>query len=157
MSTVAPATLLPIGQVAERAGLTVATVRYYEELGLIASTRTAGNQRRYARHVLRRLAFVTAARRVGLSLAAVQEALAPMPLDEAPTPDDWRRLSADWSLQVAARVRELQALQTTLQECLGCGCLSLTRCALYNPGDEAAVEGGGSRWMRGASGEGQSA
>ncbi len=143
-----PETHLPIGRVADRSGLSVATVRYYEALGLISSTRTAANQRRYPRHVLRRLAFIAAARRVGLTLARVQDALATLPPDRAPTPDDWRRLGAPWSEQVAARIRELQALQSTLQECLGCGCLSMTRCALYNPDDDAAQEGPGSRWLR---------
>ena len=143
-----PDALLTVGQVAERAGLSTATVRYYEQLGLITSSRTAGNQRRYARHVLRRLAFVAAAQKVGLPLARVRDALSTLPADRAPSPDDWRRLSGPWAEQVAARVRELQALQETLQECLGCGCLSLTRCALYNPGDEAAGEGRGSRWLR---------
>lgn len=146
--------LLPIGQVARRSGLSVPTVRYYEELGLISSTRTGGNQRRYARHVLRRLAFVTAARRVGLSLAQVQDALAGLSADTAPTPKDWERLSKPWAEHVAARIRELQALQNTLAQCLGCGCLSLTRCALYNPADQAATEGQGSRWLREATSEG---
>lgn len=143
-----PESTLAIGQVAERAGLSVATLRYYEELGLISSTRSSGNQRRYHRHVLRRLAFITAARRIGLSLARVQESLAILPTEQAPTPQDWRRLSAPWAKEVAHRIRELQALQTTLQGCLGCGCLSLSRCALYNPDDEAAREGSGSRWLR---------
>lgn len=148
-----PETLLSIGQVADRAGLSVATLRYYEDLGLVTSTRSSGNQRRYPRHVLRRLAFVTAARRVGLTLGEVQEVLGTLPVDRSPTPDDWRRLSGPWAEQVAARVRELQALQDTLEGCLGCGCLSLTRCALYNADDEAAGEGPGSRWLRRAGAE----
>lgn len=140
--------LLAIGDVAHRSGLSIPTLRYYEQLGLIASTRTAGNQRRYPRHVLRRLAFVTAARRIGLSLAQVQNALASLPSDTAPTAQDWQRLSKPWAEHVAARIRQLQALQNTLNDCLGCGCLSLTRCALYNPDDEAAGDGSGSRWLR---------
>lgn len=140
--------LLPIGDVSRRSGLSIPTLRYYEELGLIVSTRTAGNQRRYPRHVLRRLAFVTAARRVGLSLAQAQEALASLPSDTAPTPEDWQRLSKPWAEHVAARIRVLQALRNTLNDCLGCGCLSLARCALYNPADEAALDGSGSRWLR---------
>lgn len=145
--------LLPIGDVARRSGLSIPTLRYYEQLGLIASARTAGNQRRYPRHVLRRLAFVTAARRVGLSLAQAHEALTSLPADTAPTPEDWRRLSKPWAGHVADRIRQLQALQDTLNDCLGCGCLSLTRCALYNPADEAAREGPGSRWLREAHAE----
>lgn len=140
--------LLTIGEVARRSGLSIPTLRYYEELGLIVSTRTAGNQRRYPRHVLRRLAFVTAARRIGLSLAQAQEALASLPSDTAPTPEDWQRLSKPWAEHVAEHIRQLQALQNTLNDCLGCGCLSLTRCALYNPDDEAALAGSGSRWLR---------
>ena len=140
--------LLPIGDVARRSGLSIPTLRYYEQLGLIVSTRTAANQRRYPRHVLRRLAFVTAARRIGLSLAQAQEALASLPSNTAPTPADWQRLSKPWAGHVAARIRQLQALQNTLNDCLGCGCLSLTRCALYNPSDEAALDGSGSRWLR---------
>ena len=140
--------LLTIGEVARRSGLSIPTLRYYEELELIVSTRTTGNQRRYPRHVLRRLAFVTAARRIGLSLAQAQEALASLPSDTAPTPEDWQRLSKPWAEHVAARIRQLQALQNTLNDCLGCGCLSLTRCALYNPADEAALTGSGSRWLR---------
>ena len=142
------AQLLPIGDVSRRSGLSIPTLRYYEELGLIVSARTAGNQRRYRRHVLRRLAFVTAARRIGLSLAQAQEALASLPSDTAPTPEDWQRLSKPWAEHVAARIRQLEALQNTLNDCLGCGCLSLTRCALYNPADEAALDGSGSRWLR---------
>ncbi|GAB2909737.1 redox-sensitive transcriptional activator SoxR [Rhodococcus aerolatus] len=143
-------TLLPIGDVAARSGLTVATVRYYESLGLIGSTRTTGNQRRYPRHVLRRLAFVAAARHVGLTLAQVADALATLPTDAAPTRRDWTRLSAPWRRLVDERIAELERLRGSLDGCIGCGCLSLRRCALFNPGDEAAAEGPGSRWLRDA-------
>lgn len=146
MST--PHPLLPIGEVARRAGVTVATLRYYEQRGLVSATRTAGNQRRYPRWVLRRLAFVAAAQRVGLDLDQVRAALDTLPADRAPTQQDWARLAEPWRRQVADRVRELQALQDTLDGCLGCGCLSLTACALFNAGDEAAAEGPGSRWLR---------
>lgn len=145
-----PNALLTIGEVAHRAGVSVATLRYYEQRGLLTSTRTGGNQRRYPRWVLRRLAFVTAAQRVGLDLAQVRTALDTLPSDRAPTQQDWTRLAEPWRRQVAERVRELQALQDTLDGCLGCGCLSLTRCALFNTDDEAAAEGGGSRWLRDA-------
>lgn len=140
--------MLTIGQVAERSGLTVATLRYYESRGLLVATRTAGNQRRYAPHVLRRLAFVTAAQRVGLDLAEIGALLATLPADRAPTRADWTRLSRPWRARVQARIAALQDLADTLDGCLGCGCLSLQRCALYNPGDQAAAEGAGSRWLR---------
>lgn len=144
------AQLLTIGAVAARSGLPVATLRYYEQLGVVTATRTAGNQRRYPRAVLRRLAFVTAAQRVGLTLAQVKAALDTLPVDRAPAQHDWARLAAPWREQVAARIRELQALQDTLGGCLGCGCLSLTRCALFNADDAAAAQGPGSRWVRDA-------
>lgn len=143
-----PHPLLPIGEVARRAGVTVATLRYYEQRGLVTATRTGGNQRRYPRWVLRRLAFVAAAQRVGLDLDQVKAALDSLPADRAPSQQDWARLAQPWRRQVAERVRELQALQDTLDGCLGCGCLSLTRCALFNAADEAAGEGPGSRWLR---------
>jgi MerR family redox-sensitive transcriptional activator SoxR len=139
---------LTIGETARRAGLSAPALRYYEQRGLIVSARSAGNQRRYPRHVLRRLAFITAAQRVGLSLKEIAELLETLPEGRAPTRADWTRLSRPWRQRVAARIEELQALQDTLDGCLGCGCLSLTRCRLYNPGDEAAREGPGSRWLR---------
>lgn len=139
---------LTIGEAARRAGLSVAALRYYEQRGLVASTRTGGNQRRYPRWVLRRLAFIAAAQRIGLNLDQVKEALDTLPADRAPTQQDWARLSRPWRQQVADRLLELQALQNTLDGCLGCGCLSLTRCALFNANDEAAAEGKGSRWLR---------
>jgi MerR family redox-sensitive transcriptional activator SoxR len=143
--------LLTIGQVAQRADVSIPTLRYYEQLGLVTSTRNTGNQRRYPRHVLRRLAFIAAAQRVGQSLEEIAHALGTLPEDKAPTRRDWTKLSTPWRQQIAKRIQELQALQNTLDECIGCGCLSLTRCAIYNPGDNAALEGTGSRWLRNAS------
>lgn len=142
---------LSIGEVCGRAGLTPATLRYYESLGLLTATRTAGNQRRYPREVLRRLAFVAAGQRVGLSLAEIHDLLARLPEDRAPTRRDWTPLSRPWQQMIEGRIRELRALQDTLDGCIGCGCLSLNRCALFNPRDAAAAEGVGSRWLRKAS------
>lgn len=139
---------LSIGEVCRRAGLTPATLRYYENLGLLNATRTAGNQRRYPRHVLRRLAFVAAGHRVGLTLAQIRELLAQLPEDRAPSQRDWTRLSRPWQHLIAARIAELRALQETLDGCIGCGCLSLSKCALFNTDDAAAAEGSGSRWLR---------
>lgn len=140
--------LLTIGETAHRAGLTVATLRYYEQRQLIESIRTSGNQRRYPRHVLRRLAFIAAAQRVGLELQEVAELLDTLPRGRPPNRADWTRLARPWRQRVQTRIDALQALQDTLDGCLGCGCLSLTRCKLYNPSDEAASEGPGSRWLR---------
>jgi len=148
MPHIAPDELLAIGDLARRAGVTVPTVRYYEERGLIQSTRTAGNKRQFPRHTLRRLAVVAAGQRVGLSLQLIAAALAELPSDRPPTQREWRRMSQGWAATVASRIRELQALQSTLDGCIGCGCLSLGTCTLFNPGDEAAAEGPGSRWLR---------
>lgn len=147
MPAPAPA-LLSVGEVAKRAGVSVPTVRYYEQRGLISSTRSSGNQRRYPRHVLRRLAFIAAAQHVGLTLEQIATPLATLPPDRAPTRRDWTRLSRPWSAMVAERIRQLEALRDSLDGCIGCGCLSLTRCTLFNPDDEAAAEGHGSRWLR---------
>ena len=143
---------LSIGELAARAGVSVPTLRFYESRGLIASTRTSGNQRRYPRHVLRRLAFVAAARRVGLSLEEVARQLATLPEGRAPTRADWSRLARPWRTLLGAKIAELEALQESLDGCIGCGCLSLQRCRLFNPDDEAAAEGTGSRWLREATG-----
>lgn len=140
---------LTIGETARRAGVSVAALRYYEQRGLVQAQRTSGNQRRYPRHTLRRLAFIAAGQRVGLTLEEIGEALATLPADRAPTQLDWTRLSRPWRDQVAARIARLQQLQDTLDSCLGCGCLSLKRCQLYNPGDQADEEGVGPRWLRG--------
>ncbi|MCA1710272.1 MAG: redox-sensitive transcriptional activator SoxR [Actinobacteria bacterium] len=147
-----PDVLLSIGEIAWRAGVTVATLRYYEQRGLISSVRTAGNQRRYSRHVLRRLAFIAAAQRVQLPLQEIATMLGTLPEGRAPTRADWTRLARPWRAHVQGQIDALQALQNTLDGCLGCGCLSLTRCRLYNPGDEASAEGAGSRWLREADG-----
>jgi MerR family redox-sensitive transcriptional activator SoxR len=148
MSTAKPKSMLPIGEVASRAGVSVPTVRYYESRNLITSERTAGNKRVFRRYTLRRLAIIAAGQRVGLTLAEIAEALAELPADKAPTQDDWHQLSTHWALLVARRIRQLERLQGSLDDCIGCGCLSLTKCHLFNPHDEAASEGPGSRWVR---------
>ncbi len=148
MPHIAPLELLSIGDLARRAGVSVPTVRYYDERGLIESSRTAGNKRQFPRHTLRRLAVVAAGQRVGLTLQEIATALSELPPDRAPTQREWRHLSQQWAVMVARRIRQLEALQTSLDSCIGCGCLSLGKCTLFNPDDEAAGEGPGSRWLR---------
>nr|WP_221203750.1 redox-sensitive transcriptional activator SoxR [Modestobacter versicolor] len=140
--------MLGIGEVAARSGVSVPAVRYYETRGLLTSVRDTGNRRRYPRTVLRRLAFVSAAQRVGLSLEEIAASLAELPEGRTPTRADWTRLSRSWRGRVDARIAELEALREDLDGCIGCGCLSLRRCALSNPGDAASAEGPGSRWLR---------
>jgi MerR family redox-sensitive transcriptional activator SoxR len=139
---------LTIGQLAERADISVPTARYYESLGLISSERTSSNQRRYQRGTLRRVAFIVAAQRIGLTLAEIAESLALLPDGRDPTRADWTRLSRPWRAQLDLRITELERLRDKLDSCIGCGCLSLRRCHLYNRGDEAAQDGRGARWQR---------
>ncbi|MFD7653506.1 redox-sensitive transcriptional activator SoxR [Actinosynnema sp. NPDC059797] len=143
--------MLTIGQVAERSGVPHTALRFYEERGLIASERTAGNQRRYARSVLRRLAFIRTAQRVGLSLEDVQQALATLPDGRTPTKTDWSRLSTAWQAELDARIDALQRLRDRLTSCIGCGCLSLRSCYLHNFQDEQAVNGPGAPKLKPAS------
>jgi MerR family redox-sensitive transcriptional activator SoxR len=138
---------LSVGEVAARAGLAPSAVRWYESQGLISSSRTAGGARRYPRSVLRRLAFVRAAQNVGLSLAEVRAALGTLPEGRTPTARDWSRLSAGWRSRLDEQIAALTQLRDGLDSCIGCGCLSLDRCALSNPGDLAAREGPGARWL----------
>jgi MerR family redox-sensitive transcriptional activator SoxR len=139
---------MTVGETASRAGITVPALRYYEERGLVHSQRTAGNQRRYKRQSLRRLAVIAAGQRVGLSLDQIKAALDELPTDKAPSQSDWTAMSRRWAGLVARRIRELQVLESSLENCIGCGCLSLGRCSLINPDDAAAAEGSGSRWAR---------
>lgn len=134
---------LTIGEVAHRSGVAQTALRFYEERGLISSTRTSGNQRRYDRAVLRRLAFIRAAQRVGLSLEQVSDALSTLPADHAPTKADWTRLSRRWREELDARIDGLQRLRDRLTGCIGCGCLSLRTCKLQNPDDIFAEHGPG--------------
>lgn len=139
---------LSIGQVAERSGVPHTALRFYEEKGLIGSERSAGNQRRYARSVLRRIAFIRAAQRVGLSLEDISSALSTLPVDHAPTKADWARVSRDWQYELDARIDALQRLRDRLTGCVGCGCLSLRSCGLYNNDDELSRFGPGAGKLR---------
>ena len=139
--------LLTIGEVAARSGLAPSALRYYESQGLIEATRTPGGARRYARTVLRRLAVIRAARNVGLSLPEIRSALGTLPDGRPPTVRDWARLSEDWRDRLDEQIAALTRLRDGLTSCIGCGCLSLERCALSNPGDIAAGEGPGARWL----------
>ena len=142
---------LTIGQVAERSGVPHTALRFYEEAGLITAERTAGNQRRYARAVLRRLAFIRTAQRVGLSLEQIKDALAELPGGRPPTKTDWARLSRSWRTELDTRIDALQRLRDRLTSCIGCGCLSLRSCALHNREDEMADLGPGALKLKAAS------
>lgn len=139
--------LLTIGEVARRAGIASSALRYYEREGLVTAVRSAGGQRRYSRSVLRRLAFVRAAQNVGLSLDEIRDALATLPESRTPTKADWARLSRSWRARLDEQIAGLEALRDGLTSCIGCGCLSLRRCALSNPGDAAADSGAGARYL----------
>jgi len=142
--------LLTIGEVARRSGVASSALRFYEERGLITSMRAGSGHRRYPRPVLRRIAFIVFAQRVGLTLEEIGRELARLPGDRAPTRRDWSRLSSSWSARIDERIAELERLRAGLTECIGCGCLSLERCRLANPGDRAASRGGGPRyWIDG--------
>lgn len=138
---------LSVGDVARRSGIAVSALHFYERKGLISSLRTAGNQRRYARDVLRRLAVIRVAQRVGMPLEAVARAFETLPQGRAPTKADWARLSARWQQELEERIHMLQLLRDELTGCIGCGCLSLKRCRLANPDDVLGERGDGPmRW-----------
>ncbi len=134
---------LTIGQVSERTGVATSALRYWEALELIGSVRTPGNQRRYERATIRRVSFIRAAQRVGLTLEEIRDALATLPDSRTPTARDWAKLSAAWRGRLDEQIRRIEALRDRLDGCIGCGCLSLTTCALSNPGDELASLGPG--------------
>lgn len=125
--------------------MSVATVRFYEQQGLVSSVRTAGNQRRFERHMLRRIAIVRAGQRFGLTLAEIGEALATLPDDHPPTKRDWARMSRSWHQVLTARIEAMTRVRDGLESCIGCGCLSLRSCPVYNTQDELATEGAGAR------------
>ncbi len=138
---------LAVGEVAQRSGLSVSALHFYERKGLIHSLRTAGNQRRYHRDVLRRLAAIRIAQRVGIPLEAVATAFATLPDSRTPTRADWARLSASWRDELEQRIVQLQRLKEQFTDCIGCGCLSLRRCRLSNPDDALGLHGDGpQRW-----------
>jgi MerR family redox-sensitive transcriptional activator SoxR len=143
------AELLTIGETAKRSGVAASALRFYEERGLISSERAGSGHRRYPRPALRRIAFIVFAQRVGLSLEEIGEELAKLPPQQAPKRRDWSRLSATWTTRIDERIAELERLKAGLTECIGCGCLSLDRCKLANPGDRAASLGAGPRYWIG--------
>ena len=145
----AVAELLTIGEVSRRSGVATSALRFYEERGLISSERAGSGHRRYPRPVLRRIAFVVFAQRIGLTLEEIGSELSKLPAGHAPTRRDWARLTHRWTLRLDERIAELERLKLGLTECIGCGCLSLDRCRLANPHDRAAGLGPGPRYWIG--------
>jgi len=141
--------LLTIGEVARRSGVAASALRFYEERGLVTSERAGSGHRRFARPVLRRIAFIVFAQRIGLTLEEIGDELAKLPGDRVPDRRDWARLSSGWTERVEEKIAELERLKLGLTECIGCGCLSLERCKLSNPGDSAAQNGPGPRYWVG--------
>jgi MerR family transcriptional regulator, redox-sensitive transcriptional activator SoxR len=138
---------LAIGEVAERSGVPASALRFYESVGLIGSTRTSGNQRRYERSTLRRIAVIQAGKAAGVPLEQIGAALATLPDDRVPTRRDWERLSRKWRDDIDRRIAALDGLRGRLSTCIGCGCLSIDRCELLNPDDEAASLGAGAHYL----------
>jgi MerR family redox-sensitive transcriptional activator SoxR len=139
--------LLTVSEVAHRSGFAASALRFYEREGLLSATRTSGGQRRYQRSVLRRLAFIRAARNVGLSLEEIAAALATLPDRRNPTRADWARLSRSWRGRLDDQIAALGKLRDGLDSCIGCGCLSLKTCAMSNPDDQAALAGAGANYL----------
>ncbi|WP_244439002.1 redox-sensitive transcriptional activator SoxR [Paraburkholderia dilworthii] len=142
-------TAIAIGELAKRSGVATSAIRFYEEQGLICSTRTEGGQRQYRRDTLRRVGFIRAAQAVGLNLSEIRSALETLPGQRTPTKQDWERLSRTWHPLLQERIDGLIALRDQLTSCVGCGCLSLKSCALYNPQDVARRRGSGARYLMG--------
>jgi MerR family redox-sensitive transcriptional activator SoxR len=141
--------VLTIGEVAARSGVAASALRFYEDQGLIASERNDSGHRRYPRSVLRRVAFIVFAQKVGLSLEEIRKELAKLPRNRAPERADWAKLSGSWTTRIDERIAELERMRAGLTECIGCGCLSLDRCQFANPGDRAARRGAGPRyWLQ---------
>jgi MerR family redox-sensitive transcriptional activator SoxR len=140
---------LTIGEIARRSGVATSALRFYEERGLIRSERTSAGHRRFPRSVIRRVAFIVFAQRVGLTLEEVGDELAKLPGNRVPRRSDWAKLSNSWTARIDERIAELERLRAGLTECIGCGCLSLDRCKLANPGDRAGLHGPGPRYWVG--------
>lgn len=141
--------LIAIGEFAKRAGVAASALRFYEEQGLIQSTRTAGKMRQFSSDTLRRVAFIRAAQMAGLDLLEIKTALAHLPQQRTPNKQDWQRLSSSWLPTIQGRIDSLVALRDQLTSCIGCGCLSLKACALYNQDDVASSKGPGARYLLG--------
>ncbi|AIY01115.1 hypothetical protein ART_1516 [Arthrobacter sp. PAMC 25486] len=137
--------LLSVGQVAQRGGVSISALHFYERQGLIFSSRTSGNQRRYARSVLRRVAVIRAAQRAGIPLALVADVFGELPEQGVPSQADWQSLSEHWQTELDARIAALEKLRGSLGGCIGCGCLSLAECGFVNPNDQVAGKGPGAR------------
>ncbi len=142
-------TMIPISVFAKRAGLAASALRFYEAEGLIRAARSAGGRRYFEKADLRRVAFIRAAQAVGLSIGDIRAALSSLPEKRTPTKADWERLSHEWRPMLDARIAAMERLRDTLSNCIGCGCLSLKSCALYNPGDAARAKGAGARYLLG--------
>lgn len=142
-----PTDLLSVGEVAQRTGVAVSALHFYEREGLIASVRTPGGQRRYARHTIRRVSVIQVAKRMGIPLAEVAEVFSALPADRMPGKSDWRRISERWRGRLEARRREIERMERELVECIGCGCVSLRSCRVLNPGDELGENGSGPRLL----------
>ncbi|WP_159610025.1 redox-sensitive transcriptional activator SoxR [Glutamicibacter sp. JC586] len=136
---------LTIGQVSDRTGVARSALHYYEEVGLISSLRTGGNQRRYPRHLLRRISLITVGRKLGISLSDIKRALTPVPMGRVPSESDWLRASEEWKLVLETRRRAIEELENRLMGCIGCGCLSMQACGLLNPEDQLSKDGSGAR------------
>lgn len=148
----APSRSLTIGELASRTGVAASALRFYEERGLIRAERTDAGHRRFSRATIRRVAFIAFAQRIGLTLDEIRGAMDTLPSDRIPVASEWEALSSMWRERVDVRIAELQRLKESLSDCIGCGCLSLQRCAILNPGDRLASEGSGPRyWIRGHS------
>ncbi len=150
MAKINPANIakrLAVGEVAARSGVAVSAIHFYESKGLIKSLRNEGNQRRYTRDVLRRVAVIKVAQRIGISLASIHEALASLPEGRTPTAADWARLSRRWQQELDDRIKQLTQLRDQLDDCIGCGCLSIGACKLRNPLDELSEQGTGPRLL----------
>lgn len=141
--------LLTIGQLATRGGIAASALRFYESQGLLHTTRADNNQRRYDRDALRRVAFIRAAQTVGLSLDEIKQAMDNLPEGRTPTHADWEALATAWKAQLDERLRLIERLRDDLESCIGCGCLSMERCALYNPNDAASQLGHGAQYLKG--------